>query len=294
MPAGFCLERLVRKSALAGLPPLCSDGERGRLEGVLCLPGPRAVDVGLRQDGPGGPLRVQGLRAALLPQLRPQLRHVLGLGEDLRPFYALSDRDPALAWARHCDAGRTLRSPTVFEELVKALCLARGSVRATRRLLVLLCAELGPRAPSGRHGFPDAAAMAAAPLSFYRKKLAAGALAVPLLHLARRCAAGTPLPDSLRREAPASTGAAEGQWEERLQALLDVLIGVPAADRMLPLLGCHDGLRLDYRVRQAWRRLRDRPKWSDRSVVRDIVKTVTPLSCYRGLALRLLLEGPSG
>ena len=50
-----------------------------------------------------------------------QLRHMLRLDEDLSAFYAVARDDPDLAWAAS-GAGRMLRSPTVFEDVVKTIC----------------------------------------------------------------------------------------------------------------------------------------------------------------------------
>ena len=46
--------------------------------------------------------------------------HVLRLDEDLSPFYELAATDPALDWVTR-GAGRMLRSPTVFEDVVKTI-----------------------------------------------------------------------------------------------------------------------------------------------------------------------------
>ena len=47
--------------------------------------------------------------------------HVLRLDQDLSPFYLRAAEDPDLAWATR-GAGRMLRSPTVFEDVVKTVC----------------------------------------------------------------------------------------------------------------------------------------------------------------------------
>ncbi len=47
-----------------------------------------------------------------------QLRHMFRLDEDLSPFYSVARDDAQLAWAA-TGAGRMLRSPNVFEDVVK-------------------------------------------------------------------------------------------------------------------------------------------------------------------------------
>jgi 3-methyladenine DNA glycosylase/8-oxoguanine DNA glycosylase len=53
------------------------------------------------------------------------VRHVLRLDADLSGFYALAAEDPDLAWTVS-GAGRMIRSPTVFEDVVKTICIILG------------------------------------------------------------------------------------------------------------------------------------------------------------------------
>ena len=54
-------------------------------------------------------------------ELAGTIRHMLRMDDDLSPFYARGAEDPELAWAAE-GAGRMLRSPTVFEDVVKTIC----------------------------------------------------------------------------------------------------------------------------------------------------------------------------
>src|SRR5688572_16868649 len=57
-------------------------------------------------------------REAVLATVRQMLR----LDLDLSGFYERAAGDPALEWVPDAGAGRMMRSPTVFEDLVKTLC----------------------------------------------------------------------------------------------------------------------------------------------------------------------------
>jgi 3-methyladenine DNA glycosylase/8-oxoguanine DNA glycosylase len=57
------------------------------------------------------------------------VRHVLGLDEDLSAFYELVAADPDLSWAA-AGAGRMVRSPSVYEDVVKT---SRTLTTTTRR-----------------------------------------------------------------------------------------------------------------------------------------------------------------
>lgn len=61
----------------------------------------------------------------------PTVRRMLNLDEDLSGFYERAAGDPALAWVTG-GAGRMLRSPTVFEDVVKTICTA-ADVRPAER-----------------------------------------------------------------------------------------------------------------------------------------------------------------
>jgi 3-methyladenine DNA glycosylase/8-oxoguanine DNA glycosylase len=53
-------------------------------------------------------------------KLVARARHVLALDEDLSAFYELVVEDPALSWAAD-GAGRMIRAPSVFEDVVKTI-----------------------------------------------------------------------------------------------------------------------------------------------------------------------------
>ena len=86
--------------------------------------------------------------------LLDQVRHMLRLDEDLSAFYAMAAADPVLAWVP-AGAGRMLRSPSVFEDLVKTICTTNCTWSATVRMVTALVDTLGvpasPTVPSDAH-----------------------------------------------------------------------------------------------------------------------------------------------
>ena len=74
--------------------------------------------------------------------------HVLRLDQDLSPFYLRAAEDPDLAWATR-GAGRMLRSPTVFEDVVKTVCTTNCAWSATVRMVDALVTHLGDPALGG-------------------------------------------------------------------------------------------------------------------------------------------------
>jgi N-glycosylase/DNA lyase len=94
------------------------------------------------------------------------------LDEDLSGFYELV-RDDELAWCA-LGAGRMLRAPTVFEDVVKTICTTNTAWSGTRKMTAALVDNLGVEAPGGGHTFPTPQAMAEADEGFYRDVVRAG------------------------------------------------------------------------------------------------------------------------
>jgi N-glycosylase/DNA lyase len=241
-PAGFDFDATVRSHGWYDLPPFHL-GE-SRLERVLVSDG-EAHDV---------VIRMRGARIAVDagPDVRADVARMLQLAEDLTPFYALTDEDPALAYARARGAGRLLRGPTVFEDVVKMLCTTNCSWSLTRVMVGRLVDELGRRAPSGRRAFPTPAEMAQADERFFRDVVRAGYRAPHLVWIAKRAASGALDLEQL------PVGDAE--------TVRDRLLGLPgigpyAADNLLRLFGRYGYLGLDSwcrgRLKELYPRTRD-------------------------------------
>ena len=123
------------------------------------------------------------------------LQRVLCLNDDLSGFYARAARDPRLAWA--CSgSGRLLRSPTVFEDLVKIVCTTNCTWSATVRMVTAMVTHLGAAAPGAAAGgaegraFPTPAAVAGAGDEFFRDVARAGYRGPRLRTIAAAVAAG--------------------------------------------------------------------------------------------------------
>ena len=152
--------RTLLSHGVADLPPNAIDRAAVQMETVLPAGG-RAWAVRLVADGPHV-ARLESLRATPPPAARDALvakvRHMLRLEEDLSGFYAAAAADPALAWVA-AGAGRMLRSPTVFEDVVKTICTTNSTWSATERMVGAIVRELGPggRGDPERRAFPTAA-----------------------------------------------------------------------------------------------------------------------------------------
>lgn len=116
--------------------------------------------------------------------------HMFRLDEDLSGFYAICAADGELGWCVD-GAGRMLRAPTVFEDVVKTICTTNTSWSGTTKMTTALVENLGIEAPGGRCGFPAPEAMAEADELFYRDVVRAGYRGAYLKKLATDVADGT-------------------------------------------------------------------------------------------------------
>src|SRR5919206_974358 len=160
------LARTIMSHGVADLPPARVDEEAPAYETTLALPSPaRPRTIRITAGGPVvARVEVRGpqLGARAASSLLAAVRRMLNLDEDLSGFYAVAAEDPELAWAAR-GAGRMLRTPTVFEAVVKTICTTNCAWSATVRMVTALVAQLGePAAGGSGRAFPTAAAMAAA------------------------------------------------------------------------------------------------------------------------------------
>ena len=189
------------------------------------------------------------------------MRGMLRLDLDLSGFYERAAGDPALEWAAEAGAGRMMRSPTVFEDLVKTLCTTNCTWSATIRMVTALVDHLGPEAPSGRRAFPSAAAMAEAGDDFYKDVARAGYRGPYMRTIADETASGR-----LDLEALADPERPEEEVAAALTALPG--IGPYATAHMMLILGRCSSLVLDSWTRPAYAKLVGRKKVADRTIER--------------------------
>jgi hypothetical protein len=127
------LWRTLTSHGVADLPPNAIDEEGRTLETTLALPRGRARTIRICAGRTGFAL-VEGddiaARDAIL--LTDTARHMLRLDADLSTFYEVARDDPDLSWTV-TGSGRMLRSPTVFEDVVKTICTQRGTDPGSRR-----------------------------------------------------------------------------------------------------------------------------------------------------------------
>jgi 3-methyladenine DNA glycosylase/8-oxoguanine DNA glycosylase len=294
------LRRTLLSHGVATLPPSAVDERALTLTATLAAPsGARTVRLTAAPVDPGDAqaarVALETLDAGAVPApavaaaLAASLRRMLCLDDDLSPFYARAAGDPALAWAC-AGAGRMLRSPSVFEDVVKTICTTNCAWSATERMVGALVRELGERAPgapadgAGGRAFPTPDAMASAGEGFYRDVARAGYRGPRLHGLAVSVAGGAVDLEELFATAPDELP--DDEVERRLLALPGV--GPYAAAHVMMLLGRHSRLILDSWTRPKYARLVGRRPGK---LVPDatISRRFRPYGRFAGLAFWLFL-----
>ena len=267
------LRRTLASHGVASLPPNLLDEDRyERLEVTLPVAGarPRTVTIGPARRG-RAPVEVAGRPPGprVAEDLLLTVRHVLALDLDLSAFYEVAREDPELAWVAD-GAGRMVRSPTVFEEVVKTICTTNCSWALTTKMVTALVEHLGEKAvgapPEGWRGraFPTPAAMAGADESFYREVVRSGYRGPYLRSLAGMVEGGDVDLEVLGRP---DSDLSDDEVEAALIALPGV--GPYAAAHIMLMIGRFSRLILDSWTRPKYARLRGaRRPVSDATIVR--------------------------
>ena len=241
--------RTIVSHGVAELPPNRVDLEGRTLETTLPVTGGART---VRLTTADGQLHIEAVGgrvgAGARNELAATVAHMFRLDEDLSGFYAVVSEDGDLSWCA-LGAGRMLRAPTVFEDVVKTICTTNTAWSGTRKMTRALVDNLGVEAPGGARSFPTAQAMAEADTSFYRDIVRAGYRGPYLGRLATDIAGGVIDLEELNDPAVP---------DDEVAARLLALPGVgpyAAAHVMLTSLGRYSRLVLDSWTRPTYVKL---------------------------------------
>ncbi len=217
--------------------------------------------------------RTVGKKAAA--RVVEHVRHMLRLDDDMTTFYRTMKAHADFKWVSDEGAGRMLRSPTVFEDLVKMICTTNCSWALTDKMVTGLVENLGRESRDGRRTFPTPEAMALMPLRFYVNEVRAGYRAAYLKELADRVASG-----ALNVEEWLTSPLPTGELIKEMKSVKGV--GDYAAENVLKLLGRYDGLALDSWTRAKFFKVRNNGR---KATDKKIARYYSGFKEWRGLAL---------
>ncbi len=275
-PKNFSFRRTVASHGWYQLPPFALDTGKWELTRVIDVGRKPPVTIFLTARKTH--VRVNTSRPLSKSEVAIVLRdarHILRLDDDLGAFYLVTDNDPDFAWVGQQGAGRLLRSPTVYEDLVKMICTTNCSWALTLKMVHGLVDNLGRATDDGRKSFPTAADMASMPLKFFVDEVRAGYRAPYLKELGERVASG-----ELNVEEWLSSELPTRDLLKQMKGVKGV--GDYAAENLLKLLGRYDGLALDSWTRAKFFEIRNKGrKANDKKIARYYAR----FNEWRGLAL---------
>jgi 3-methyladenine DNA glycosylase/8-oxoguanine DNA glycosylase len=273
--ANFSFRHTIQSHGWYDLPPFEIDEENLKLSYVFSSP-IAAMPFGATISEAAGGLNIEYSAVKVdKKKLAAAVKHILRLDDDLTGFYELIEKGTDLAWVTSSRAGRLLRSPTVFEDLIKTICTTNCSWALTKKMIANLVEKLGEPDANGRRTFPTAKAMAAMPADFYREEIKAGYRSPYFVELTEAIAAGDLDPESwLHSDLPTA------ELKKEMKKVKGV--GDYAAENLLKLVGRYDGLALD-----SWLRAEFYKKYNREKVCPDkkIEKHYKKFGDWKGLAI---------
>ena len=275
-PRNFNFRRTVLSHGWYNLLPFSLDTEKWELARVIDAGSKPPVTIVL--TGNKGHVRVETSRPLNKSEKAIVLRdarHILRLDDDLESFYLSIADDPEFGWIGKQGAGRLLRSPTVYEDLVKMICTTNCSWALTVKMVTGLVQNLGRETNDGRRSFPTPEAMAAMPADFYVTEVRAGYRAPYLKELADRVASG-----ELDVEQWAKSDLPTAELVKQIKGVKGA--GNYAAENLLKLLGRYDGLALDSWTRMRFLEIRNNGR---KATDKKIARYYSRFNEWRGLAL---------
>lgn len=275
-PREFSFKRTVISHGWCELLPFQVDRQKWRLTRTLDLKESQPVTVTITATKRA--LRItpsRRLSQSATKKVISDVRHMLRLDDDIGEFYRLLTEDSDFNWIATQGAGRMLRSPTVFEDLVKMICTTNCSWALTEKMVTGLVENLGRESNAGLRTFPTPEAMSLMPVHFYINEVRAGYRSAYLKELADRVASG-----DLDVEAWLKSPLTTADLIKEMRGVMGV--GPYAAENLLKLLGRYDGLALDSWTRAKFFAVRNNGR---KATDKKIARYYSRFKEWRGLAL---------
>jgi N-glycosylase/DNA lyase len=275
-PKEFSFKRTVISHGWCELLPFRMDRDNWMLYRTLDFKDAKPVTVTIQ--GRKQSLVVKSSRAlgqGATKKVIADVRHMMRLDDNIDDFYSLVANDKDFDWIPMQGAGRLLRSPTVFEDLVKMICTTNCSWALTEKMVTGLVDNLGREANDGYRTFPTPEAMALMPVKFYVNEVRAGYRSEYLKELADRVAGG-----ELNVESWFKSPLSTPDLVKEMRGVKGV--GPYAAENLLKLLGRYDGLALDSWTRARFFSIRNNGR---KTTDKKIERYYSRFKEWRGLAL---------
>ncbi len=281
LPKAFHYEHTLYSHGWCALLPYSLDAGSNVLRRVVVLADSRTALLSCAPQGAHGmrcTVEHRGrLKKSDTEELHRQISDMFRLDQDLGSFHRRIAKDAVFGWMAKARAGRMLRCPTFFEDVIKMVLTTNCTWSLTETMTERLVQRFGITQNGFPPAFPDAAAIAQASETELRAEVKLGYRAPYVLALSKRVASGTLDIESFRTSsAPA---------KELYKALLSLEgVGPYAAGNLLKLLGRFDYLGLDSWCRSAFARLHGNGSPVDDA---EIERFYEPYDEWKGLVMWL-------
>lgn len=222
------------------LAPFDFDEGSNTLHYVVQLANGRVIELHMRDGMDGVAVETEKLDKLERREVAGKVAWMFGLDMDFSRFYAASHGEPKLARLQARALGRVLRSPTLFEDVIKTILTTNTLWTATRNMTRKLVNEFGAplEEEPEKRAFPTPASIAASSPEVLKEKVRVGYRASAIHGLGVRVATGELDLESLKTSTLPTL-------ELRKQLLTLNGVGPYAAANLLMILGRTDFIPID-------------------------------------------------
>jgi len=194
----FKFMSVVNSHGWVQLAPFSFDETSNTLSYIFRLSNGRVIELNLTDSKDGINVETDKLKKSEQNEVMDAVTWMFGLDMDFSAFYAASRSEPKLAHVKKQALGRVLRSPTLFEDVVKTIFTTNTLWGATRNMTKRLVEEYGVALSGGSSSsrpadeaskaFPTPEAIAASDPETIKEKIRVGYRAPAIYELAVRVA----------------------------------------------------------------------------------------------------------
>jgi len=231
---------VVKSHGWVQLAPFSFDEETAVLSYMEQLSSGRVLEYKIMGREDGVTVKTEKLTKIEQAEVVERIKWMLGLDMDFSAFYAASKREPKLLHVEKMARGRVLRSPTLFEDVVKTILTTNTLWGATKRMNLNLIEQFGHSLDGNleKRSFPSPAAIAASNPEVLREAVRVGYRAPAIHELASQVAT-----DELDLESLKTSDLPTLELRKELLKIKGV--GPYAAANLLMILGRGDFIPVD-------------------------------------------------
>ena len=236
----FNFTSVINSHGWRQLAPFLYEESTSTLSYLLQLSNDRVIELKFREGMDGVTVEAEKLDKLERREVVDKVTWMFGLNMDFSLFYRASRLEPKLLHAKKLARGRVLRSPTLFEDVIKTILTTNTLWTVTKNMTLKLVNELGDPLPedSSRRAFPAPESIAASSPDFLKEKIRVGYRASAIHQLAVRIASGKFDLETLKTSDLPTL-------ELRNELLTINGVGPYAAANLLMILGKHDFIPID-------------------------------------------------